>query len=140
MSSLHVVFRVGESEYLLPAADVVQMESYTGATKVPGTRDYVVGIVQIRGKIVPVVDLRARFGLSPAAPGPDARVVVGQHQGRNVALLVDAAREVLKVDLSQLKPPPEIVTQEAGGLVKGVLQVSSRILMLLDFAKVIGEE
>ena len=48
MSSLHVVFKVGDSEYLLPAADVVQMESYTGATKVPGTRDYVVGIVQIR--------------------------------------------------------------------------------------------
>ena len=140
MSTLHVVFKVGESEYLLPAADVVQMESYAGATKVPGTKDYVVGIVQIRGKIVPVVDLRARFGLAPAPPGPDARVVVGQHAGRNVALLVDAAREVLKVDPAQLKPPPEIVTQEAGGLVKGVVQVSSRILMLLDFAKVIGEE
>jgi purine-binding chemotaxis protein CheW len=140
MSTLHVVFRVGESEYLLPAAEVVQMESYAGATKVPGTRDYVVGIVQIRGKIVPVVDLRARFGLAPVAPGPDSRVVVAHHAGRNVALLVDAAREVLKVDLAQLKPPPEIVTQEAGGLVKGVVQVSSRILMLLDFAKVIGEE
>jgi purine-binding chemotaxis protein CheW len=140
MSTLHVVFKVGDGEYLLPAADVVQMESYSGATKVPGTKDYVVGIVQIRGKIVPVVDLRARFGLAPAEPGPDARVVVGQHAGRNVALLVDAAREVLKVDPAQLKPPPEIVTQEAGGLVKGVVQVSSRILMLLDFAKVIGEE
>jgi len=67
-------------------------------------------------------------------------VVVGQHAGRNVALLVDAAREVLKVDPAQMKPPPEIVTQEAGGLVKGVVQISSRILMLLDFAKVIGEE
>lgn len=140
MSVLHVVFKVGESEYLLPADEVSQMESYSGATRVPGARDYVVGIVQIRGKIVPVVDLRARFGLPPAAPGADARVVVGQHAGRTVALLVDSAREVLKLDPAELKPPPEIVQLEARGLVKSVAQVKSRLLMLLDFAKVIGEE
>lgn len=140
MSVLHVVFKVAGSEYVLPAADVVQMESFSGATPVPGSRHDVVGVVQIRGKIVPVIDLRARFGLEAAKPGPDARVVVGRHGERTVALLVDSGREVLKIDPEQVKPPPDLVTQEAGGLVKGVAQVSSRLLMLLDFAKVIGEE
>ena len=140
MSVLHVVFKVGQSEYLLPAADVSQMESFAGATSVPGARDYVIGIMQIRGKIVPVVDLRARFGMPPAPAGTDRRVVVGIHAGRTVALLVDSAREVLKVDPAQLNPPPEIVSQEAHGMVKAVAQVDSRLFMLLDFAKVIGEE
>lgn len=140
MSVLHVVFKVAESEYLLPASEVSQMEAWSGATAVPGARDYVIGIMQIRGKIVPVVDLRARFGLPRAPAGTEGRVVVGMHGDRTVALLVDSAREVLKVDPAQLKPPPEIVTQEAQGLVKGVAQVDKRLLMLLDFAKVIGEE
>ena len=140
MSTLHVVFRVGQAEYVLPADEVAQMESYAGATVVPGARDYVVGVMQVRGKVVPVVDLRIRFGLAPTPPAADARVVVGRHQDRSVALLVDSVREVIKLDPAQVKPPPEIVGQEARGLVKGVAQVESRLLLLLDFAKVIGEE
>ena len=140
MSVLHVVFKVGGSEYALPARDVLQMESFTGATLVPGARPWVSGVMQVRGRIVPVVDARARFGLPPAERTLDSRVVVAMHGERAVALLVDAAREVIKLEESQLKPPPEMVAQEAQGLVKAVAQVGNRIVMLLDFAKVIGEE
>ncbi len=138
--TLHVVFKVGGSEYALPAADVLQMESFTSATPVPGSRPWVAGVMQVRGRIVPVVDARVRFGLPPLERTLDSRVVVAMHAERAVALLVDAAREVLKLDPSQIKPPPEIVAREAMGLVKGVAQVGPRIVMLLDFAKVIGEE
>lgn len=137
---LHVVFKVGDSEYALPAEDVLQMESFQGATKVPGTKPWVTGIIQVRGRVVPVVDMRARFGLPPADRTMDTRVVIGSHNDRAVALLVDAAREVLKLDEAQVKPPPEIVAQEARGLVKAIAQVGDRLVMLLDFAKVIGGE
>ena len=140
MTALHVVFKVGGSEYALPARDVLQMESYTGATPVPNARPYVAGITQVRGQVVPVVDLRARFGLPAAERTLDSRVVVASRGERAVALLVDSAREVLKLDESQLRPPPEMVSQEAHGLVKAVAQVGERLLMLLDFAQVIGEE
>jgi purine-binding chemotaxis protein CheW len=140
MSSLHVVFKVAGSEYALPAGDVLQMESYAGATPVPGSQPWVAGIMQVRGRIVPVVDLRARFGLPKIDRTLDSRVVVGTHGDRAVALLVDAAREVIKLDEAQLKPPPEIVSQEARGMVRAVAQVGSRLVMLLDFARVIGEE
>jgi purine-binding chemotaxis protein CheW len=140
MSALHVVFKVAGSEYALPAGDVLQMETYTGATQVPGSKPWVAGIVQVRGRIVPVVDLRARFGLPAAERTLDSRVVVATFGDRAVALLVDAAREVIKLDEAQLKPPPEIVSQEARGMVKAVAQVGQRLVMLLDFAKVIGEE
>lgn len=140
MSMLHVVFKVAGSEYALPAGDVLQMESFAGATPVPGARPWVSGIVQVRGRIVPVVDLRARFGLPPAERTLDTRLVVGTLGERAVALLVDGAREVIKLEEAQIKPPPEIVAREARGMVRSIAQVGSRLVMLLDFAKVIGEE
>lgn len=137
---LHVVFKVGDSEYALPANEVLQMESYTGATLVPGSKPFVAGIIQVRGRIVPVIDLRARFGLPPAPRTLDSRVVVATHGERAVALLVDAAREVLKIDEAQVRPPPEIVDHEAHGLVRSVAQLSKRLVMVLDLSRVIGEE
>jgi purine-binding chemotaxis protein CheW len=140
MNTLHVVFKVAGAEYALPASDVLQMDSYSGATRVPGSRPYVAGIVQIRGAVIPVVDLRMRFGLPPIERTLDSRVVVGKHGDRPVGLIVDSAREVLKLEAEQLQAPPEMVLREAGGLVKAVAQVGSRLVMLLDFSKVIGEE
>ena len=96
MSVLHVVFKVDGAEYALPAADVLQMESFTGATPVPGAPSHVAGLVQVRGRVIPVVDARARFGLPPVERTLDSRVVVGQLGDRTVGLLVDSAREKAK--------------------------------------------
>ncbi len=140
MSVLHVVFKVDGAEYALPAADVLQMESYTGATPVPGAPAHVAGLVQVRGRVIPVVDARMRFGLPPGQRSLDTRVVVGQLGNRVVGLLVDSAREVLKLDPAQVKPPPPLVVEGARGFVKAVAQVGPRLVMLIDFPRVIGEE
>jgi purine-binding chemotaxis protein CheW len=140
MSVLHVVFKVDGAEYALPAADVLQMESYTGATPVPGAPAHVAGLVQVRGRVIPVVDARMRFGLPPGQRSLDTRVVVGQLGNRIVGLLVDSAREVLKLDPAQVKPPPPLVVEGARGFVKAVAQVGPRLVMLIDFPRVIGEE
>jgi purine-binding chemotaxis protein CheW len=115
------------------------MESFSGATKVPGTAAYVAGLVQIRGRVVPVVDVRARFWLPPASLTIDSRVVVAQDKDRTVGLLVDSAREVLRIPLEEFKPPPEVVSRDTQGFVKAVAQARERLVMLLDFGKVIGE-
>jgi purine-binding chemotaxis protein CheW len=140
MSVLHVVFKVSNTEYALAAADVLQMETFSGATAVPGSKPWVSGIIQVRGRIVPVVDVRSRFGLPPQDRTLDSRVVVATHGERAVALLVDSAREVLKLEPDQLKPPPQVVAQEAKGLVKAVAQVGARLVMLLDLGKLMEEE
>jgi purine-binding chemotaxis protein CheW len=137
---LHVVFKVGDGEYVLPTATVVQIESYSGATAVPGAPGFVVGIVQIRGRIVPVVDLRVRFHLPHLEAGADTRIVVGQSGDRVVGLLVDSGREVLKISPGQIRPTPKLLEDEAGGYVKAVAQVGPRLLLVMDFEKVIGEE
>lgn len=139
MSALHVLFKVAGSEYAVAAADVLQMESFTGATPVPGTAAHVAGLVQIRGRVVPVVDLRARFGLPAAEPVLDTRVVVVKQGDRAVGLVVDSAREVAAIAPEAFRPPPEVVAEQASGFVKAVAQVAGRLVMLIDCDRVIGE-
>ncbi|KYF68561.1 chemotaxis protein CheW [Sorangium cellulosum] len=140
MSGLHVVLKVADTEYAISAADVLHMESFTGATRVPGTRPYVGGLIQIRGRVVPVVDLRARFGLPTIEPTLDSRVIVVQSGGRTVGLLVDSAREVVNIAADELRPPPEVMTEESSGFVRAVAKLGKRLVMLVDVGKVIGEE
>lgn len=140
MSELHVLCKIADAEYVLPAADVLQMESFTGATRVPGAAEQVAGLVQIRGRVVPVLDMRVVFGLPTISPTIDSRVVVMKRGDRTVGLLVDYAREVLKIPAGDFQPPPPVVTQQTDSLVKAVVQAGNRLLMLIDFTKVIGEE
>ncbi|MET0413115.1 MAG: chemotaxis protein CheW [Polyangiaceae bacterium] len=140
MSTLHILFRVADAEYVLPASDVLHMESFGGATHVPGTPPHVVGLMQIRQRLVPIVSLRARFGLPPVEATLDTRVVVVQDGQRVVGLLVDSAREIMKLGAEQFSPPPSLIAEQAAGYVTSVLQTGARLLMLIDFKKVIGEE
>ncbi len=140
MSDLHVLCKIADAEYVLPAADVLQMESFSGATKVPGAAAQVAGLVQIRGQVVPVLDLRVVFGLQTIEATIDSRVIVMKQGERTVGLLVDSAREVLKIPAADFQPPPSVVVQQTDGLVKAVARAGKRLLMLIDFTKVIGEE
>src|SRR6188768_864788 len=123
---LHVLFSLAGAEYALPYDNVLQMESYTGATPVPGAPAYVEGIVTVRGSVVPVLDLRTRFGLPRIEPTLDARIIVTESEGRVVALRVDSAREVLKLDVDQHQPAPSIVSERSSGLVRAVHPVGKR--------------
>jgi purine-binding chemotaxis protein CheW len=138
MSDLHVLCKIAEAEYALPADHVVQMESYAGATRVPGASQQVAGLVQIRGRVVPVLDLRVVFGLEAIPPTLNSRVVVMKHADRTVGLLVDSAREVLKIGAAEFMPPPPVVSRQTDELVTGVAHIGERMLMLLDFTKIIG--
>ena len=140
MSDLYVVFLVDDANYVLPASRVLQMESFTSATRVPGAPEYVAGLVQLRGKVVPVVDLRSLFDLPPIERGIDARIVVVQQRSRQVGLLVDAAREVIKLEPDAFSPPPEVIALQSRRFVSAVAQLEARLFMLIDCDRVIGEE
>lgn len=137
--TLHVVFGLAGAEYALPVATVLQMESYDGATLVPGAPSYVAGIVTVRGRVVPVIDLRLRFGLPPAKLTLDTRIIVTESQGRVVALRVDSAREVLQLDIAQHQPAPSVLSERAQGFVHAVHPVGPRLLLIADLPKILGE-
>lgn len=140
MSALHVSFRVGDADYVIPASEVLHLETYDGATRVPGAPPYVAGLVQVRGRVVPVIDLRARFGMEPAPRTLDHRVVVVQVGARVAGLLVDSAREVVRIDEGAFEKPPEIIAQQTSGFVKAVTTVASTMRLLVDVPRVIGTE
>jgi purine-binding chemotaxis protein CheW len=138
-TTLHVICSVGGTDYALPANDVYQMESFTGATPVPGAPSYVIGLVQIRQQIIPVIDVRVRFGIEPIALTLESRVIVVKLKDRLVGILVDSAREVQNIAPEQFQVPPEIVAKQSSGFVKSIAQLKNRIIMLLDSEKVIGD-
>jgi purine-binding chemotaxis protein CheW len=138
--ALHVLFKVADSDYVVAASDVLHMESFSGATKVPGTEEHVLGLMQIRQRVVPIIDLRVRFGLPPSAATLDSRVVVVQSAERAVGLLVDSAREVVQIAPEAFHAPPDVVTHRAQGYVARLAQAGARLVMLIDLRKVIGEE
>jgi purine-binding chemotaxis protein CheW len=140
VNELHVVFAVGETEYVVAAADVVMMESWQGATRVPGAPPWVAGLVQMRGEVVPVIDLRARFGLDALEPTLDTRIVVVRTGERTVGLKVDRAREVIQLDRAQMGAPPEDVSRASKRFVRAVTQSGTRLLMMIDSSRVVGEE
>jgi purine-binding chemotaxis protein CheW len=139
-AALHVTFRVGTAEYVLPASQVLHLESFETATHVPGAPPYVAGLVQVRGRVVPVVDLRKRFGLPPTDHALEHRVVVVQVGTRVAGLLVDSAREVIHLDDASFQSAPELIKQQANGFVQGVVTVANRLFLIVDVPRLIGEE
>jgi len=139
-SSLHVTFRVGTAEYAVPAAQVLHLESFETATHVPGAPSYVAGLVQVRGRVVPVVDLRARFGLPRIDHALAHRVVVVQLGTRVAGLLVDSAREVIQLDDASFQDAPELIKQQANGFVTATVTVRDRLFLIVDVPRVIGQE
>lgn len=137
---LHVLFKVGDMDYVVSAADVLHMESFVGATKVPGTQPHVVGVMQIRQRVVPILDLRTRFGLPPSESQADARVIVVSWTQRAIGLLVDSAREVIELSADAFSAPPQAVTHRAQGFVTALAQAGTRMVMRVDLGKIIGEE
>lgn len=137
--TLHVVFTLADVEYALPVSFVLQMDTFSGATAVPGTPDYVAGIVTVRGRVVPVVDLRRRLGLPSVEPTLDSRIIVAQVEDRVAALSVDRAREVLALDTSKHQPAPPLVSERSSGLVDGVHAMGPRLLLLLALPKLLSD-
>ncbi|HEY0713762.1 MAG TPA: chemotaxis protein CheW [Polyangia bacterium] len=140
MSELHVLFKVGGSEYAVAASEVLHLESFVTATKVPGAPAHVTGLMQVRGRVVPIIDLRQRFGVGVHEPSSLSRVLVVQVGARAVALLADSAREVMKIDTAEFREAPEMVVDAGQGFVKSVTQTGGRLIMLVDLEKVVGEE
>jgi purine-binding chemotaxis protein CheW len=140
MSVLHVLFKVAGSEYALPYSEVLHLETFSSATKVPGAAAHVTGLMQVRGRVLPVIDLRLRFGQGVHQVTPDSRVVVVQNGRRAIALLADSAREVVKIDPQDYRAAPEMVADGGQGFVRSVARAGQRLVMLIDLPRVIGEE
>jgi len=136
---VHIVgFQVGRETYGVPIAALHEIVRVTEITAVPDAPDHIEGVINLRGKIVAVVDLRKRFGEKPSAMGKKNRILVVESQGRLMGLIVDAASDVLKIPSRDVEAAPTVF-QEGGGLncVTGLGKYKDRLIVLLDINKLL---
>jgi len=135
-----VSFRLGVEEYgvsIMKVQEIIRMQEIT---KVPQMPDFIEGIINLRGNVIPIIDLRKRFGLSCAEKTIDSRIVVVSVRERIVGIIVDGVSEVLRLSEEQIEPPPPAVSTAGREYIKGVGKLEKRLLILLDIDKILSSE
>jgi len=136
---LHIVgFQVGRETYGVPITSLHEIVRVPEITVVPDAPDYMEGVINLRGKIVSVLDLRKRLGEAQAAPSRRNRILVVEHNGRLAGLIVDSASEVLKIPASDLEPSPTEFTEGGLNCVTGLGKYQGRLIVLLDMEKLLS--
>jgi purine-binding chemotaxis protein CheW len=135
----HIVgFRVGRETYGVPITALHEIVRVPEITAVPDAPDYLEGVINLRGKIVSVVDLRKRFGQASAGLDRRSRILVVEHQGRLVGMIVDSASEVLKIPESEIETAPAMMQEGGLDCVTGLGKYQGRLIILLDVGKVLA--
>ncbi len=132
-----VVFHLDREEYAVPIAAVREIVRVTDVTRVPHAPAHIRGVMNLRGRILPVVEIRTRLGLTSAELTPRSRVVVVEVQQRTVGLLVDAVAQVTRIGERLVAAPPEEVRNAGAEAVTGVARVGDRLLVLLDLERLL---
>jgi purine-binding chemotaxis protein CheW len=135
-----VCFRLGCEEYGVAIVKVQEIILLGAITRVPQTPDYLRGLINLRSTIIPVVDLRLRFGLPPTAQTEETRIMVVGVLGKTVGLIVDAVTEVLRIAADAVLPPPPTVASLGHEYLSGLVQIGPRVLILLDIDKILDPE
>jgi purine-binding chemotaxis protein CheW len=135
-----VSFRLAREAYAVEITKVREIILLGEITRIPQTPDYIKGLINLRNTVIPIVDLRLRFGLAPQEPTGETRVMVVNLAGKTVGMIVDAVSEVLRVSREQIVPPPPSVAGLGCEYLTGLARLDDRLLILLDIDKILGEE
>jgi len=133
-----VVFELAKETYGLEIARVREIITVPNITRVPGTPSFVRGIINLRGKVIGVVDLRRKFGLPEAAHGEESRVVVVEVDGETLGMLVDNVSEVLRIPSDNIEPPSPIIANVDADYLRGIAKMGGNLVMLLDLPKLMA--
>ena len=132
-----VGFQLGNEEYGIDILKVQEINRVTDITKIPQSPDFVEGVINLRGNIIPIIDLRKRFHMPDREHDRQTRIVVGEIDDRTVGFIVDAVSEVIRLPVNTVEPPPPIVSGGKAEYIKGVGKLEGRLLMLLDIDKIL---
>ncbi len=135
-----VVFQLGKESYGVGISLVDEIKTMSEVTRVPRAPDYVEGIINFRGRVTPVVDVRRRFGMESAPPSRDTRIIVVSAGELPVGLIVDSVSEVLRVPAGCVEAPSSLMVATGSAFVRGIAKISEeRLVILLDHAALVGE-
>ncbi|MNK46335.1 Chemotaxis protein CheW [compost metagenome] len=136
-----VSFNLGSEEFGVDIGMVQEIVRMPEITRVPRTPDFVEGVVNLRGKIIPVVDLRKRFRLPVTEDTKSTRIIIVTMSGRTVGMIVDGVSEVRRISADAVEPTPEMVASAIdASYLKGIAKLEGRLLILLDLNLVLNQE
>lgn len=135
-----IVFQLNDKEYSVPVSQVKSIEKIMHFTRVPHTLPFVKGVMNLRGVVTPLIDLRVRFGLEEQAYTDSTRVIIVTVADAEVGLIVDGANDVIDIPSGQIEPPPEIVGSAAAHYINGVVKLDKRLLILIDLEDILDSK
>ncbi|HHX43197.1 MAG TPA: chemotaxis protein CheW [Chloroflexi bacterium] len=133
-----VVFALAQERYGLDISRVQGIIKMPEVTRVPRAAAFVEGVINLRGEIVPIIDLRKRFGLLEHEIGVDTRIINVEMGDHLVGLIVDAVEEVLNIPTDVIEPPPDLVTTVDSAYLRGIAKLDERLVILLDLDRVLS--
>ena len=135
-----IAFRIGDQEYCVDIMSVREIRGWTPATPLPQSPNYVRGVINLRGAVLPIVDLKSRLGLGIADPS-ERHVIIVVHIGdRLVGLLVDAVSDILQVEDGALQPVPDVACEVVQSFLHGIVTIEERMISLVSLERILPEE
>ena len=135
-----VTFQLENETYGINVMQVQEILRYSEIAAVPGATDYVLGIINLRGNVVTVIDTRARFGLIPAEITDNSRIVIIEAEKQVIGILVDSVAEVVYLKKSEMEVAPHVGTEESSQFIQGVTNRDDGLLILVDLNKLLSDD
>ncbi|HOV79658.1 MAG TPA: chemotaxis protein CheW [Bacillota bacterium] len=139
MENQLVVFQLAEQTYGIDIASVFEIIRMETITRVPRTPDFVEGVINLRGKIIPVIDLCKRFNLAISERTNSSRIIIVDVDGNTIGMIVDAVSEVLRVPVDSIEPPPPMIHGINAAYLRGIAILDEKLIILLNLDKILYE-
>ncbi len=131
-----VTFKLGSEEFAVDILKVQEINKMMNITKIPNAPAFIEGVINLRGKIIPIVDLRKRLGFKDQEYDKSTRIIVVELDGLVLGFIVDSASEVLRIPENTIEPPPTMIADIESEYIEGVGKVDDRLLILLELKKI----
>jgi len=135
-----MAFRIGEQEFCVDIMAVREIRGWTPATPLPRTPGYMKGVINLRGAVLPIIDLSGRFGLGDTEPSARHVIMVVHIGGRTVGLLVDPVSDILQRTGDEVQPTPDVAADEVKAFVKGIFAIDGRMISLIALDRILPTE
>ncbi|MBF0328277.1 MAG: chemotaxis protein CheW [Nitrospirae bacterium] len=134
-----VTFNLDNEEYAVDILKVQEINRMTEITRVPNSPAYVEGVVNLRGKVIPVINIRTKFSLEAKEPDSRSRIMIMDIEGITMGVVVDSVSEVLRIPGNIVEPTPPLASNISAEFMKGIAKLADRLIILLDLDRMLGK-
>ncbi len=138
--SQYLTFSLGDEEYGLEILKVQEIKGYSAVTPIPNTPPHVKGVMNLRGTVIPVVDLRTKFSLDAVEYSKFSVIIIVTVAEKTIGLIVDAVSDVLEIPVAEIRPAPNLGTRTDTRFISGMAELDQKLVVLLDLDKLLSED